>query len=188
MAGDAENTSLWANADVYIAEVGTVGPANTYAAWPSGWTAAGLLNGAEGFTEEREEETSEHYAWGNILYKRTRGQHRRTLSFVALEDNAVVFRLINPNSDREEGTAPGEYTATVRVPQGSDRFAIGFETREGDKVKRRIVAQAEVTEVAEIVDSEENPTVYEITVLVFPSASGDLWVDMKGSATPPETP
>lgn len=176
MSGNAEKTNLWANADVYVADVGTAGPTDLTTAWAAGWDLAGLLDGAEGFTESRESETSEKYAWGGVLYKRTSSKHKRTLKFVALEDNDVTFRLVNPGSERTK--ALGLQTSVVKIPAVGDQFAIGFETREGDKVRRRVVKRAEVAEVDEIKDSEEEPTVYGITVLVFPEADGTLWTDL----------
>ncbi|QWY81834.1 major tail protein [Microbacterium phage Honk] len=173
MAGNAKNTSQWAGADVFIAPEGTDGPTDLVAAWGSGWDAAGLLDGEEGFTEGRDSESSESYAWGGLLYKSTRSKHKRTFRFVALEDNAVVFGLVNPGSERT--AAGGVRTSTVKTPKAGVRFAVGFELREGDKVKRRYAKSAEVVEVAEIKESESEPTVYDITVVVFPESDETLY-------------
>ena len=173
MSGNADNTSLWADADVYIAPYATDGPSDLVAAWATPWDAVGLLDGEEGFTESREAETSEHYAWGGKLYKRSTSKHKRTIKFVALEDNDVMFALINPGSTRS--SAAGVRSSTIKTPASGTRFAIGFETREGDKVKRRFAAHAEVTEVADITESETDPTVYEVTVVIFPESDGTLY-------------
>lgn len=176
MAGDAKNTAQWQGADVYIAAVDTEGPDDTTTPWGVGWEAAGLLDGAEGFTEGRDEDTSESYAWGGILYRRTKSKHKRTFKFVALEDNKATFRLVNPGSERT--TVDGVRISRVVVPR-NDAFAIGFELRDGDKVKRRAVKHAEVSEVGEIKEGEEDPTVYEITVLIFPEADGTLYTTVE---------
>lgn len=172
MAGNAANTALWEGADVYIAPEGTDGPADVTTAWGALWQAAGLLDGEEGFTQAREEETSEHYAWGGILYRRTRSKHKRTFRFVALEDNDVVFGLVNPGSTRSH--EDGVRASAIKVPRAA-RFAVGFETRDGDRIKRRWARYAEVQEIGEIKESESEPTVYEITVLIFPEADGTLY-------------
>jgi hypothetical protein len=176
MTGNAENTSLWDGADVFIAPEGTEGPADVVTPWAAAWKAAGLLDGEEGFSESRDGDTSEHYAWGGVLFKRTSSKHKRTFKFVALEDNDVTFALVNPGSTRT--SVGGVRTGKIKVPKGY-RFAIGFEVREGDKVKRRIVKHAEVQEVGEIKESESEPTVYEITVLVFPEADGTLYTTVE---------
>jgi hypothetical protein len=176
MAGDAKNTAQWQGADVYIAAVDTEGPDDVTSAWGPGWDAAGLLDGAEGFTEGRDEDTSESYAWGGILYRRTKSKHKRTFKFVALEDNKATFRLVNPGSERI--TVAGVRTSRIVVPS-TDAFAIGFELRDGDKVKRRLVKHAEVSEIGEIKEGEEDPTVYEITVLIFPESDGTLYTTVE---------
>lgn len=176
MAGDAKNTAQWQGADVYIAPVDTDGPDDISTPWATAWEAAGLLDGAEGFTEGRDEDTSESYAWGGILYRRTKSKHKRTFKFVALEDNKATFRLVNPGSERT--TVDGVRVSRIVVPK-SDAFAIGFELRDGDNVKRRTVKHAEVSEIGEIKEGEEDPTVYEITVLIFPEADGTLYTTVE---------
>ncbi|QIG58492.1 major tail protein [Arthrobacter phage DrSierra] len=173
MAGNAENTALWLGADVYIAPESTAGPADTTATWGVDWDAVGLLDGEDGITEAREGDSSEHYAWGGLLYRRTNSKHKRTFKFVALEDNDTTFALVNPGSTRT--TTTGVRTAKIKAPVAGTRFSVGFEVRDGDKVKRRFAKHAEVIEVAEIKESETEPTVFEITVVVFPEADGTLY-------------
>jgi hypothetical protein len=175
MAGDAKETQLWQGADVYIAPVGTAGPTDTTAAWAAGWTAVGLLDGEAGFEESRESESSEHYAWGGVLFKRTSGKHKRTFKFVALEDNDVVFDLVNPGSTRTVDGLTGVRTSVVKTPVAGEQFAVGFELRDGSRTKRRHAATAEVQEVATVKESETDPTVYEITVVIFPEADNTLY-------------
>jgi hypothetical protein len=179
MAGDAANAALWTNADVYIAPLASTEPTDVTTAWAAAWEPVGLLDGDEGFTESREEESNDFYAWGGLLVKRTKAKHKRTIKFVALEDNDTVFALINPGSTRS--TTLGVTTADVKVPTGAE-FAIGFQTTDGDKIKRRVCSRAEVQEVGEVKDSESGLTVYEITVLLYPDSSGVLYTDITGAA------
>jgi hypothetical protein len=176
MSGNATNTHIWDNADVYIAPEGTEGPTDLTTAWAADWHAAGLLDGDEGFTESRSEDTSDKYAWGGLLYRHTRSHHKRTIKFVALEDNDVVFGLREPGSTRT--TASGVRTSVIKVPS-DHRFAIGFETHDGDRVRRRIASAASVTDLGDIKDSESDPTVYEFTVVIYPDADGTLWTDIE---------
>ncbi len=172
MAGDARYTSLWAEADVYIAPAGTAGPTDLSSAWPGAWTAVGLLDGEDGFKFGSEQETSEHYAWGGLLYKQSRSKAKRSVTFTALEDNDVVFGLVNPGSTRT--TDGAMRTAEVKVP-APEFFAVGLETREGASVKRRFSLRASVESVAEITETESEPTTYEITVTLYPNANGVFW-------------
>ena len=174
MAGDAKNTALWERADVYIAPSDTEGPTDTATAWAAAWELGGLLDGEEGFTETRDGDTSEHYAWGGVLFKRTNSKHKRTFKFVALEDNDVIFKLVNPGSTRTSDGVTGLRTGKITVPKGY-RFAVGFELFDGERTKRRFAKNAEVQEIGEIKESETEPTVYEITVVIFPEADGTLY-------------
>lgn len=180
MAGDASNAALWQNADVYVAAANTAGPSNVTSAWSNSWSAVGLLDGEAGFAEAREEESNEIYAWGGLLVKKTKSKHKRTIRFVALENNATVFGLINPGSTRS--TASGVTTASVKVPSLTE-FAIGFETKDGTTTKRRIVKRAIVEEVGEVVESESGLTVYEITVTIYPETDGTLYTEISGSSS-----
>lgn len=180
MAGDATNAALWQNADVYIAAANTAGPTNVSSAWAAGWTAVGLLDGDAGFAEAREDESNEIYAWGGLLVKKTKSKHKRTIKFIALEDNATVFGLLNPAGTR--ATAGGVTTSTVKVPTLTE-FAIGFETRDGSKVKRRAIKRAVVEEIGEVVESEAGLTVYEITVAIYPESDGTLYTEVSGTVS-----
>lgn len=182
MTGDSKNTSLWGGADVFIAPTLTVGPVDVSTAWAPAWLAAGLLDGEEGITEGRDGDTSEHYAWGGLLYKRVSSKHKRTFKFVMLEDNAVTFGLVNPGSTRV--TAAGIRTSTVKVPKNLT-FAIGFELRDGTRVKRRSIKTATVEDVAEIKESEGDPSVFEVTVVIFPEADGTLYTTVETDPTAP---
>jgi hypothetical protein len=177
MSGNTANAALWQNADVYIAPASTAGPTDVATAWGAGWSAVGLLDGAEGFVESREAESSEHYAWGGVLVRKTKSKHQRKVKFVALEDNDVVFQLVHPGSTRT--TEGGLTTSVIKVPRSAD-FAIGFEARDGDKVIRRIVKRATVDEVEDIKESEEALTVYGVTVVIYPESDSTLYTTVEG--------
>jgi hypothetical protein len=180
MSGDPTNVSLWQNADVYLAPSGTAGPTDVSTAWGASWDAAGLLDGDKGFTEARSDTQNDFYAWGGNLVKRTKSKHKRTIKFIALEDNDVVFNLVNPGSTRS--TASGLTTSAVRVPTNTE-FAIGFEVRDGDRVRRRSVLRATVDTVGDVVDSEGALAAYEITVVLYPESDGTLYTDVSGTVT-----
>lgn len=180
MSGDLTNAALWQNADVYIAPAGTAGPTDVSTAWGSGWDAVGLLDGDKGLTEARSDTSNDFYAWGGILVKKTKSKHKRTIKFIALEDNATVFALINPGSTRT--TASGLTTASVVVPTNTE-FAIGFEVRDGLKIRRRTVLRATLDSVGDVVDSEANLVAYEVTVVLYPESDGTLYTDVSGVVT-----
>lgn len=182
MAGNSNNTVLFGGADVFVAPEGTVGPTDTAAAWPVAWKVVGLLDGEDGITESREGDSSEHYAWGGQLYRTTKSKHKRSFKFIALEDNDVTFDLVNPGSERT--AALGLRTSTIKVPT-TKTVAIGFELLDGDRIKRRIIKRAEVTEIGEIKESETEPSVFEITVVCYPEADGTLYTVIEDDPAAP---
>ena len=182
MAGDATNAALWSNADVYVHDLSGTAPTwpiNVADPWAAGWTPVGLLNGEEGFTEARDQEVSEHFAWGGLLVKKTKSKHQRTIRFVMLENNATVFGLVNPGSTRATADTNGVVKSVIKVPT-SKEWAFGFEVREGNKVKRRTVKRGEVEEVADITESESELTVYDVTVTLYPESDGTLYEELEG--------
>lgn len=180
--GNVEETELWTGADIYYAPLATTGPADLTTEWTAEWKALGLLDGDDGISESRDATTSENYAWGGILFRRTVSKQKRQFVFTALEDNDNVYLLANPGSSSTSAT--GVRTRISKVPVSGDRFALGFELRDGSRVKRRIVPTCEVDSVDDIKESESDPTVYKITVTVYPAADGTLYTTIE---TDPET-
>lgn len=180
MTGDPTKAALWTGADVYIAQLASAEPTDLTTPWAVDWESAGLLDGEAGFTMARAEDTNEFFGWGGILIRRTRSNHQRTIQFTALEDNDTVFDLVNPGSTRTPGVAGAPTISKIKVPQTRD-FAIGFELRDGAKVKRRMVKRATVSEIGEVVEAESALTVYTITVTLYPEADGNLYTELSAA-------
>lgn len=176
MAGNVDNTHAYEDTpDLYVAATGTTAPTDLTTAWGVGWTAAGLM-GEDGLTESREQETSDHYAWGGVLLRTIKSKHKRTFRAVLLEDNATTFGLINPGSTT--ATATGTDTRTVKIPTANQK-AFGFDLQDGGAtVKRVIIPTGEVTEVGDIVYSDGEVTGYEVTITVYPAADGTLFKEI----------
>lgn len=183
MAGDVSNPRIWVNADVYVAPVGTTAPTDLTTAWAAGWEPLGLLS-EDGLTESREEESTDHYAWGGILVRTTRSKHKRTFTVTALEDNAAVFGVVNPGSTAV--TATGVTTRTVKVPTPDVR-AFGFEFLDGDIVKRRIIPRGEVVAVGDVTFLDNELAAYELTINVYP-VNGVLYTDLTDDPQADVTP
>lgn len=171
MAGDTANPRIWTNADVYTAEPESTIPANTTAAWAAAWDDLGLL-GEDGMTESRDQDVADHYAWGGVLVRTTRSKHKRTFTVVALEDNPVVFALVNPGSLVE--TAGGVTTRTIIVPEPDPRM-FGFELRDGDITKRLVVPRGEIVEVGDVTYSDDELVQRELTINVYPTVDEVLF-------------
>lgn len=167
MAGDTSNATVWPDADVYIGPTTATNPADITTEFSSDWDLVGLLDGDAGFTQGREEQTNDIYAWGGILVRTTRRNFKQTITFTALEDNATTKALIWPGSENGD----------LIVPR-PERLKVAFEMVEGDNKKRLISAhEAEIVINGDITDNESDLTRYELMATIFPNASGVLFVE-----------
>jgi len=165
MTGTTANASVWANAEVWVAPIGTALPADESAAFGAGWEAVGLLDGSAGFEYSRSEDKKDHYAWGGILVATTRKNHKSMYKFTALEDNATTRALAWPGSTSTE----------LKVPVVVNQM-VAFETTTGGKVKRMISKNyAQVDLNGSIKDSEEDLTGRTFDVTIFPDDAGVLF-------------
>lgn len=174
MAGDIANPRIWLNADVYVAPTGTTGPTDTTTALNVAFEPLGLL-GEDGMTESRDEDVTDHYAYGGILVRTTRSKHKRTVKVTALEDNPIVFDLKNPGSGT--ATAGGVTTRTVKVPTTNPK-AFVLQLVDGDITKRRYIPTGEVVEVGDEAISDDEMAMVELTINVYPDASGVLYYEI----------
>lgn len=167
MSGNPDNASIWADADVYVAQaLTTPNPANVNTPFSAQWDLVGLLDGEAGFEESRSRDSTDFFAWGGLLIRTSRRNFVLTRKFTALEENAIVNKLVWP------GSGPG----TRAIPNPNARFKMGFETVDGAETKRAITRRfAEVEDVGTIKDSESDLTKFEITMKIYPDADGILF-------------
>jgi len=169
MAGDPTLATIWPEADVYTAALGTADPATVEDDFGAGWDLIGLLDGEAGFAHAREEDVNDIFAWGGIIVRTSRKNFKQTVAFTALEDNDAVRALV----------WPGSTSAALSVPRPA-RIKVALETREDDVVKRLISAfEAEIVINADIVDKEDDLTKYELLATIFPTSAGVLWNQQK---------
>jgi hypothetical protein len=171
MAGDTDNPRVWVNADVYVGAVDTPAPTDLVTPLNAAFEALGLLS-EDGMTEAREEDKTDHYAWGGILVRTTRSKHKRTIRVIALEDNPVVFDLVNPGSEAE--TTGGVTTRTVKTPQPNKK-AFVIEQSDGDITRRISIPTGEVLDVGDIETSDSTLAQKELTITVYPDEEGVLY-------------
>lgn len=169
MSGNPDKASIWGDADVYISnDLTAPNPADENAPFGLAWDLVGLLDGEAGFEESRSRDSSDFFAWGQLLIRTSRRNFVLTRKFVCLEENAVTLGLV----------WPGSVTGQRRVPIANHRFKAAFETVDQGvgKVKRVITRRyAEVEEVDTIKDSESELTKLGITIKVYPDADGVLF-------------
>src|SRR5215207_11598533 len=178
--GNTANPRIWLNADVWVAPVGTTAPIYSNFATPMStisplWTALGLLSQDDGMTETRDQDSTDHYAWGNILVRNTRAKIKFSFQVTALEDNAAVFGLVYPGSTSVTNLAIT--TRTVKVPTVNTK-SFCFEMTDGSIKSRRYIPTGEVSEIADISINDSEMAAKQLTISVYPSGAGIAWYDM----------
>ena len=172
MSGDVTNAHLWADADVYVAQsLTSTNPLTAADPFDATWDLTGLLDGDDGFTETRDEDSSDYFAWGGFLVKTSRKNFKLTKKFSVLEDNPTTRSLI----------WPGSSSTQIIVPKPGP-VKLAFELREGADVKRLITKQhAIVTVDGDIQENESDLSKVGLAAVIYPDASGVLF-DVQSSA------
>ncbi|MFI7009969.1 hypothetical protein [Streptomyces sp. NPDC050145] len=175
MAGNVNAPRIWEGADLWVAPQGAPIPVFT-ADMADPWKPVGLLS-EDGASEARDEDSNDFYAWGGKLVRTKRSKHKRTITVTALEDNLVVFGLINGDgSTFTTDTATGVNTRRVKIPR-SEKMSFVLELFDGDVKRRRHIPIGEVTEVGEVALSESEMTAYELTITIYPGDDDTLYID-----------
>lgn len=170
LAGDPTNAWLSGDADVYVnfdPDTAVI-PTDVTDPFDSGWDLIGLMNGSEGYTDSRDEDTEFLNAWGGRLVRVARKNFSTTRKFVALEDNETVRRLVWPGSTDD----------VLVVPSGAriERVKVAFESIDGDRIKRLIsYYEAEITVDGDITENEDSLAEYPLIATIFGDGDGNLW-------------
>lgn len=175
MSGNVNNPRLWEGADLWSAPVATALPADLDDAMGSvpAWKPVGLLS-EDGASEARDEDSTDFYAWGGKLIRTKRSKHKRSITVTCLEDNLVVFGLVNPGSTVT--TTAGVNKRTVKIPK-SDKRSFVLELVDGDITRRRHIPTGEITAVGEVALSEADMQAFELTITIYPDTDDVLYVD-----------
>lgn len=175
MANTALNVSVGkpkVGGAIYCAPLGTTLPTDATTTLNSAFKCLGYVSD-DGLTNGRETDTGNINAWGGdrvLDYGSVSGD---TFKFKLLESlNIDVLKVIygdaNVSVDEEDGT--------ISVAVGSQlpsAYAWVVETvLTGDKVKRIVIPQAAVTEVADIVYKDNEAIGYETTISALPDTAG----------------
>lgn len=161
MSGDPANAALWADADVYIADIDATLPTDAEDPFGVEWDLVGLLDGDAGFEHSGDfQAKDDFYAWGGLLVRSARRNWKQQVKFTALENNDTVVDLFSP----------------YVVPDPHFSFLLALETRESDIVHRVITSNyAQVDARDNLKASESDLQKYGFTCTIYPDGSGNLW-------------
>lgn len=163
MAADATQTHVWEGAAVFVAPIGTTAPTDLETDWPAGWDDVGFI-AEDGITRGVEHDTDRHFGLhldGSQLVKTSKRNFVPFFSFMPLEDNPVVFSILNPGSTPDD--AAGILTRALTLPKYTER-AWGIEQVQGDTVRRFVFPRGLVAEQGDIEESPEGLSSFELRI------------------------
>lgn len=160
---DSSKVEVAVTGAVYLAPLDSTLPTDSATALDEAFKNVGYL-GEDGITETPEEDSTEIQAWQNGDIVRTvMTSHKIQYGFTMIETNEVSLEAYYGNYDGGNVQITGD-----QLP----RQCMVIETIDDDKVRRRVVPVAQVTERGEVSLTNDDATGYEVTVTGYPDGSG----------------
>jgi hypothetical protein len=167
MTRNPDNVKIWQDARVFLASaaVRPAIPEDIDDPFATGWEEAGILDGEDGFGEEREQDESKYYGWGIGLIKVGGRNYGLSRTWSPLEDNVVIRGLV----------WPGSTDTKLKLPKPVHRW-IGFETDSDFGEKERLIStkRARIW-VPSNNRNESDITKWEVQTALFADGSGDVF-------------
>lgn len=169
MSRNPDNTHIWQDARVWTAD-GTL-PRPTLpttagtAVNESNWFEFGILDGEDGFGEERSSDETEHFGWGLGLIKIGTRNFKLNRTLSALEDNVTTRSVLWPGS-----------SATKLYMPKPKYLWLGFDTvSDLGLVERLWTVRPSRLTVPNNNRNESDITKLEITANIFANGSNELF-------------
>lgn len=170
MALNANNVRSALTGAVYAAPLGTPLPTSPLTSWNAAFLDLGYIS-EDGVTESRSDDWNVIRAWQNrTIVRQLLTGSDSTWAFTLLETTNTGLELYHGGS---QGIGPvgGVYTLPVVEPT-EDHRAFGIDVVDGTEHIRITIADAQVTEVGEIVYKNGVAVGYPITITARSDANG----------------
>ena len=169
--GNPANVDFWADADVFFSSnLAAPNPATVNDPFGIAWHQVGVLDGEEGFTTSREEDSTKYFGWGEFITER-RSNFAEPRTFTALETNPYTRML----------RYPGSPSGAIKRPDYSVKYKVAFEKREGTKVHRLISANyCEIALDGDATENKTDPVGLAFKVNPIEDSSGVFWIEQGG--------
>lgn len=169
MARNPDNATIWQDARVWTAVGSAARPVLPLTADAAvdeeDFFEFGILDGEDGFGEERSFDETEHFGWGLGLIKIGTRNFKLNRTLSALEDNETTRSVLWPGS-----------TETVLTMPKPTSLWLGFETTSDlGKVERLWTKRPARLTVPSNNRNESDITKLEITANIFADGSGNLF-------------
>lgn len=168
MAGNASNVRILETGDVFIFDPdvvfssGTHMPADIDADLHAAWLPAGLMNGSNGVSINRQIERTDVNSWQQGRVKERVKNPKVDITFTLLEDNDVTADLVDP----------------TKVPAIKKRY-VALEFVDDNGTKTRWISKAKVALFVSSDNQQQDVNGREVTGTLEPVA-GEYWTIQEG--------
>ena len=167
---------------IFVAPIGTALPTDAETPLDGAFKSLGYA-GEDGLTNSNSPETEKIKAWGGDT----------VLAYTKDKPDTFAFKLLEGLNEDVLKTVYGEKNISGTVATGLTIKANSNEIEEsswvfemilrGGIAKRVVIPSAKITEMGDIIYSEEDPVGYEVTITAFSDAEGNTHYEyLKGPA------
>jgi hypothetical protein len=134
---------------LYLADVGTAPPTGTTDEWPAGWNLLGYIS-EDGPTVGQDTTSEALTPWQSVApVKNVITGRTVTLQFVLWQINERTLALYF-DADVPTPGADGSIDMEVRTDQAGHLYAVGIDSRDGDRVLRVIFPRANLSDAGDM--------------------------------------
>ena len=187
MVNNASNVSVGkprAAGGVFSAPVSTAAPTNATTALAAGYVGLGYVSDS-GLVNSISTDTSDINAWGGDRVLSVRTSRSESFQFTFIETNADVLKEVYGQDNVSE--ASGALTVLHNGKANPVRRYVFEIALTGDRVKRIVVPNGQITEVGDVTYVDGDPIGYEVTVSAYPDANGNTAIEYIATVTAPST-
>lgn len=156
---------------LYVAPIGTTLPTSATEKLDSAFVSLGYIS-EDGLTNENSPETETVKAWGGTTVLVTQTEKTDTFSYTLLEALDVNVLKAVYGDDNVTGTLEtGIHVKATTAQLDSHAYVVDMILR-NNALKRIVIAQADLSELGEIVYKTDEAVGYEITITALPDENG----------------
>lgn len=165
---DPDNANIWVDAFVYASAASARPAVSTDADTALGvdWELpVGILDGKDGFDDDRKWAEKESFGWGIGLIKVSHSHFAMTRSFTALEDNEATRAML----------WPGSSATSIVVPRPTSLWLCWEKISDLGKVSRLYSTKKAQVWCAKIKSTEDDITSYPFECKIFADGNNELF-------------
>lgn len=173
MTQNAANVSVGkpkASGGVWFGSTGVAAPTDAVTPLPMGLVSGGYASDS-GLVNSVSVDTSDIVAWGGDTVQTVRTTRSETFVFTFIETKEEVLKQVyGPDNVSAVGTSLTVIHNNKDLPRQLYVFEV---LMSGNRVKRIVVPEAQITSVGDVSYVDGEPIGYEITLSAYPDSSGN---------------